>query len=154
MTAINHPQNVQGADRKQGMAKKLTGGCLCGAVTFSIEDRLKAFYLCHCKQCRQLTGTAFASNITTDKDNINWDSGHGNVSVFEHSSREFSKSFCKLCGSALPFINKSKTSLVIPAGSLNEMPEMKPQANIFTDEEARWLSDGVKAESFPAFVDK
>lgn len=136
------------------MAKTLTGGCLCGTVRFSLEDKFKAFYLCHCKQCKQLTGSAFASNIVTDKDNIKWHSGQDSVSIYEHPSRVFSKSFCKLCGSALPFINKAKTSLVVPAGSLNELPEIKPQANIFMSEEACWLSDGAKARKFPGFANK
>ena len=134
------------------MVKTLTGGCLCGAVKFSLEDRLKSFYLCHCKQCRQLTGSAFAANIITDKDNITWHSGQDKVSIYEHSSRQFSKSFCQRCGSALPFINKTGTSLIVPAGSLNEPLEMKPQANIFASEEAPWLSDGSKAKKYPGFA--
>ncbi|WP_123711416.1 GFA family protein [Sinobacterium caligoides] len=48
----------------------LIGKCLCGTVKFSVADRFKAFYLCHCKQCQQLTGSAFASNIFTGPDNI------------------------------------------------------------------------------------
>jgi hypothetical protein len=52
--------------------KKLTGACLCGSIAFSLKDDFKAFYQCHCKQCQQLTGSAFASNIFTDLDNISW----------------------------------------------------------------------------------
>jgi hypothetical protein len=133
------------------MKRKLTGGCFCGAVEFSVEDNFKAFYQCHCKQCRKLTGTAFASNIFTEPDNIQWHAGFEAITVYEHPEREFSKSFCTLCGSALPFINKTKTSLVVPAGSLNEAIEMKPQANIFTSEEACWLHEGAKAEKFSGF---
>lgn len=134
------------------MVKTLTGGCLCGAVKFLLEDKFEAFYLCHCKQCKQLTGSAFASNLITYKDNIEWLSGQDKVSIYEHSSREFSKSFCNLCGSALPFVNKTETSLIVPAGSLNELPGIRPQANVFTSEEACWLSDGAKAEKFPGFA--
>ncbi|MEH6559116.1 MAG: GFA family protein [Oceanicoccus sp.] len=133
------------------MSKKLTGGCLCGSVKFSVADSFKAFYQCHCKQCQQLTGSAFASNIFTDPDNIEWISGHPNITNYEHASRAFSKSFCKTCGSAVPFINKAKTSLIVPAGSLNEHPDIRPQANIFTAEEACWLKQGLQAESFGDF---
>lgn len=31
----------------------------------------------------------------------------------------------------LPFINKTKTSLIVPAGSLHEQPYLQTQANIF-----------------------
>ncbi len=131
--------------------KKLTGACLCGSIAFSLKDDFKAFYQCHCKQCQQLTGSAFASNIFTDPDNISWIKGKNNISHFEHELRGFSKSFCKTCGSALPFVNKSKTSLIVPAGSLNELPDIQPQANIFTDEEACWFQSGLQAADFKGF---
>ena len=133
------------------MSKQLTGECLCGSVKFSVTDSFKAFYQCHCKQCQQLTGSAFASNIFTDPDNIEWLSGRANITNYEHPSREFSKSFCTTCGSAVPFINKTKTSLIVPAGSLNELPDIQPQANIFTSEEACWLKPGLQAENFSGF---
>lgn len=133
------------------MSKKLKGKCLCGNIKFTVSDRFKAFYQCHCKQCQQLTGSAFASNIFTDPDNIEWNSGQSNIATYEHPSRDFSKSFCNICGSAVPFLNKSKTSLIIPAGSLDEPPNIQPQANIFTSEKACWLKQGLQAENFTGF---
>jgi hypothetical protein len=136
------------------MSKRITGGCLCGAVKFSLESRVKAFYLCHCEQCKRLTGSAFAANILTGIDNIEWHSGKRNISKYEHASREFSKSFCKQCGSALPVVNKTGTSLVVPAGSLDEQPNLKPQANVFALEEASWLSDGIAGKKYSRFANK
>ena len=133
------------------MSNKLYGGCLCGEVRYSVIDDFKAFYQCHCKQCQQLTGSAFASNIYADTGNIEWISGHEKINSYEHPTREFSKAFCKECGSAIPFVNKSKTALVIPAGSLADTPSMKPQANIFTSEQACWLESGTKAKKFKGF---
>lgn len=133
------------------MEDHLAGGCICGAVKFSIEDSFKAFYQCHCKQCQKLTGSAFASNIFTDPDNIEWLSGQDSITNYVHPSRDFSKSFCKACGSAVPFVNKTRTSLIVPAGSLNEFPEIRPQANIFTSEEACWLKQGALAANFSGF---
>jgi hypothetical protein len=133
------------------MNKKLNGGCLCGAVEYTVIDEFKAFYQCHCKQCQQMTGSAFASNIFTHPENIEWIKGTQNISTFDHPSREFSKAFCKTCGSALPFINQRKTSLIIPVGSLNDKPNLKPQANIFVSEEAHWLNVGLEAKKYDGF---
>ncbi|UTW04161.1 GFA family protein [Amphritea atlantica] len=118
------------------MSNTLTGECLCGNVKFSVADNFKAFYQCHCRECQQLTGPAFASNIFTDRDNIEWLCGRNQITRYEHPSRELSKSFCKTCGSAVPFVNKARSSLIVPAGSLNQLPNIQPQANIFTAEEA------------------
>ncbi len=133
------------------MSKKLAGSCLCGQVEFSVSEEFGAFYQCHCQQCRQLTGSAFASNLFTRPDNINWISGAESVVNYEHPSREFSKAFCKTCGSALPFVTKSGKSLIVPAGSLLDAPSKLPQANIFMAEKACWLDGGSQAKSFDGF---
>ena len=38
---------------------RLAGGCLCGAVRFSVEDAFRYALICHCSQCRRSTGSAF-----------------------------------------------------------------------------------------------
>ena len=38
---------------------RLTGGCLCGAVHFTVEDAFRYALNCHCSQCRRTTGSAF-----------------------------------------------------------------------------------------------
>ncbi|MGH1374471.1 MAG: GFA family protein [Cellvibrionaceae bacterium] len=133
------------------MAQLLSGECLCGDVSFTVKDDFKMFYQCHCKQCQQLTGSAFASNLSTEPTNIEWLRGEDKVTMYEHPRREFSKSFCQQCGSALPFLNKTRTSLIIPAGCLNQLPALQPQANIFTEEQAPWLASGACAKSFSGF---
>jgi hypothetical protein len=117
-------------------------------VVFQCDNNFKDFYFCHCKQCQQLTGSAFASNIITNTDNIKWLKGEELVSTFIHPSRDFAKAFCKNCGCGLPYINKTKTALVIPAGSLNELPNIKVSAKIFTDEKALWHENTDKIVSY------
>jgi len=126
---------------------------MCGAVEFSLSDEFKTFYQCHCKQCQQLTGSAFASNMMTDPDNIKWLKGLDQVTRFQHPSRDFSKCFCSTCGSALPWVNKSGKVLIVPAGSLNDAPSIEPKANIFIAEKACWLDSGSQAEEFDGFPD-
>lgn len=133
------------------MTDVLRGSCLCEAVTYSVENRFEAFYFCHCEQCQKVTGSGFASNIITSPENIEWLTGFENVRVFEHPSREFSKGFCKKCGAGVPYINKSKTNLVIPAGSLIDLPTISPIANLFKGESPRWLEAGLLAKNFNGF---
>ena len=51
---------------------RITGGCLCGAVRYSIDgepipDRQ---FLCHCVDCQKHTGTAFISGIAFPADSV------------------------------------------------------------------------------------
>lgn len=136
------------------MSKTLSGRCLCGLVTFDVEDDFSTFYQCHCKQCQQLTGSAFASNLFTRPDKIQWHEGKGNITHFHHPNRTFSKSFCQNCGSALPFVTKSGDWIIVPAGSLNEKPSIKLQAHIFCKEKAWWSTEDNVVEEYDGFVEK
>lgn len=133
------------------MSNKLNGGCLCGEVKFELDEDFKAFYQCHCKQCQTLTGSAFASNLFTHPQNISWLSGVDSIVVYEHPDREFSKSFCKSCGSAVPFVNKKRTSLIVPAGSLKSSIRAMVQANIFVSEKAFWSNAEAEIKNYECF---
>ncbi len=132
-------------------SSELAGGCLCGAVKYQINQAPTEFYFCHCKQCQKVTGSSFAANMIAKPEDIEWLLGEDILTHFEHPSRAFSKTFCSRCGSGLPHVNKSGTSLVIPAGSLDQAPPISPQANIFVAEQAIWLANGLKARSFKAY---
>lgn len=133
------------------MSNKLIGSCLCGTIEYQVEDTFKAFYQCHCKQCQTLTGSAFASNLITQPSNITWLRGIDSIVVYAHPEREFSKSFCKLCGSAVPFVNKTKTSLIVPAGSITSEISKKLEANIFVSEKACWSKAGTDVKDYEFF---
>ncbi len=75
---------------------KLTGQCLCGAVTIAatrINERMRA---CHCDMCRQQTSMAFAS-IDVDQETLEVS---GPVTRFQ-SSDWAERAFCATCGSTL-----------------------------------------------------
>jgi len=129
----------------------LTGGCLCGLLAYQVDNQFSHFYLCHCQQCRKLTGSAFSANIFTAPENIKWLTGCEKLTHYEHPERAFSKAFCSACGCALPFINKSGKSLIIPAGSLFDKIKNTPEANIFVSEQAHWLAAGLAAKKFSHF---
>ncbi len=133
------------------MGNQLNGRCLCGEVSYRVEERFHAFYLCHCAQCQKVTGSGFAANILTSPDNINWLSGSDKITNYEDSLRSFSKAFCQICGSGVPHINKSGTNLVVPAGSLVDQPLKSPTANLFHPESPRWLKHGLLAKSFDGY---
>ncbi|MCE0492931.1 GFA family protein [Vibrio salinus] len=133
------------------MTKVITGGCMCGAVKFELEDDFSQFFLCYCEQCRKMTGSANASNLFTRTDNITWLQGKEFTKRYEHPDRRFSKVFCTECGSGLPYESKSGKALIVPAGSLDCEPEKKPDAQIFCKEQAEWHKEGIHAPKFSAF---
>ena len=42
-----------------------TGGCLCGALRYEINEAPQLVYTCHCTDCQRLTGSAFSMGLVT-----------------------------------------------------------------------------------------
>ena len=46
------------------MKGKLTGGCLCGAVRYTLHEGFRLNpYACHCTDCQSRTGSAFSEHM-------------------------------------------------------------------------------------------
>ena len=131
----------------------LTGSCLCGLVTFEVQDEFDLFQLCHCTQCQKTTGSAHASNLFTAPGNITWLAGQDEIVRYDVEGRSISNVFCRNCGSRVPYLSLSGETLVVPAGSLNGTPTIKPQANIFWPERAGWYDEAVAAPPYETFRD-
>ena len=114
-----------------------SGSCLCGTVTFGIEGDFENFYLCHCQHCQKDTGSAHAANLFSQSAKLTWLAGEDAVTSYTLPGTRHSKSFCKLCGSALPG-TQVQGLLVVPAGCLDTEVSIKPTAHIFTASRAAW----------------
>jgi hypothetical protein len=114
------------------------GSCLCGQVSFEIEGDFDRFFLCHCEYCRKDTGSAHAANLFSTSAKLKWLSGEEKITTYNLPSTRHVKSFCSICGSALPIIQMEGKLLVVPAGSLNEKLSIKPDAHIFISSKADW----------------
>jgi len=121
---------------------EISGSCLCGKVTYEIRDNLGIFHYCHCSRCRKFTGSAFASNLMVSPNEFSWVNGEDYVCRFElDGAKDFATSFCKNCGSSLPWLAKSSKIVVIPAGTLDGDPEIRPTQNIYCSSRAIWYND-------------
>ena len=136
------------------MNNTIKGSCLCGAVTFTLVKDFKAFHLCHCVQCRKITGSAHASNLFTAPENIEWTSGTDLVKTFDHPENNFRKVFCGECGSGLPYESRRIPMLIVPAGSLDDEPETEPADHLFWDEKAQWYASIQDKPVFGGFPPK
>ena len=94
-----------------------SGSCLCGTVKYEIEGDFESFYLCHCRHCQKDTGSAHAANLFSQSAELTWLAGADAVTSFMLPGTRHNRSFCKLCGSALPS-NQIAGLLVVPAGGL------------------------------------
>eukprot|EP00919_Chromeraceae_sp_WS-2016_P023918 GHVR01056746.1.p1 GENE.GHVR01056746.1~~GHVR01056746.1.p1 ORF type:complete len:134 (-),score=3.32 GHVR01056746.1:126-527(-) len=127
------------------------GSCLCGNAKFEMQGKFDGFYLCHCLHCQKDTGSAHAANLFSKSAKLTWLAGSDSVTTFTLPGTRHKKSFCKLCGSAMPSIHELSL-LVIPAGCLDTEVSMTPTAHLFTSRKAVWdkgLGDVPEFEGLP-----
>ncbi len=132
---------------------KVTGSCLCGEVSYQYSGAVKVFQYCHCTRCQKFTGSAHAANIIVAPEQFQWLKGEKSVGRFELAgAKHFATSFCKKCGSSLPWKTQSGKAVVIPAGTLDDNPETQPVHNIYFANKAPWYKEAaelVKYDELP-----
>ncbi len=133
---------------------KHKGSCLCGAVTFEVTGEFESFYLCHCERCRKDTGSAHASNLFSTTASIKWLSGKEKITTYDFKGEGHIKSFCSICGSAVPNIQLSGALLAVPAGSLDTDPIKRPDAHIYYSHKAQWDDGFQEIDKFDELPEK
>ena len=127
----------------------LSGSCLCGSVAYEIRGELRQFTHCHCERCRKATGTGHATNIIMTPASVEWTAGESLLSRYKlPEAKRFATVFCRECGSLMPRIAPDNSIAVIPAGTLDEDPGIRPERRIFQDSRADW---SCPAEDLPSF---
>ncbi|TDR31828.1 GFA family protein [Hydromonas duriensis] len=119
-----------------------SGSCLCDQVAYEISGHLGVFQYCHCSRCRKFTGGAHAANILVSPEQFKWTRGEELLGRFEpEATKYFATTFCRHCGSSLPWLTKTGKAVVVPAGTLDDDPNIRPMQNIFCDSMAAWYVD-------------
>lgn len=129
------------------------GHCLCGEVSYRIDGDFTRFLLCHCSRCQRASGSAHVSNLFCKPEQLHWLSGEALVQRYDLPEAErFGKSFCRQCGSPVPHVGSNGSYVLVPAGSLDDDPDIRPQAHIFCADRAVWDDETVQnAPRFEAY---
>ena len=130
----------------------LTGSCLCGALHYAIEGEPVRFFHCHCSRCRKSTGTGHASNIFVSGGSLQWTGDTGSIGSYKvPEAKRFVRTFCSTCGGPLPKEIPDMDLVIIPAGTLDNEPNIGPQARIFQDSKSDWSCSGDEIPCFATY---
>jgi hypothetical protein len=125
------------------------GSCLCGAVAFEAAGAPMFMQSCHCQRCRRARGAAHGTNIFYKAGQFRWLRGEKLVAEYKLPEAKFhTVAFCKQCGGALPKAALDRGVAIIPAGTLDTDPPLRPQRHIFTNYKAPWFEI---TDSLPRF---
>ncbi len=125
------------------------GSCLCGAIAYEATGEPLFMQHCHCLRCRRARGAALGSNLFYKETQFRW--LRGSEQIREHKLPEakfYTTAFCRQCGGAAPRVSSDRGIVVIPAGTLDTDPPIRPQRHIFTNYRAPWFQI---TDSLPQF---
>ena len=120
-----------------------SGGCLCGAVKYSVMGSLRPVVNCHCEQCRKTSGHYVAAT-SAPRENINIE---GDVTWFQ-SSDSARRGFCATCGSNL-FWDGGSATISIHAGTLDDETGLHSRAHIFVADKGDYYDIADDLPQFP-----
>jgi hypothetical protein len=104
------------------------GGCLCGAVRYEVRRTLRPIVMCHCTQCRRMTGHIMAATAARRADfRLVADRGL----KWYASSGEAQRGFCAHCGSTLFWQGAGRDHISIAAGTLDDSSGLAVACHIF-----------------------
>jgi hypothetical protein len=109
--------------------RRRSGGCLCGAVRYTVRGEPFHVGRCHCADCRKESGSTYTIY------------GQWPLDAFESSgdvARYEGRGFCPRCGGRL--FDVFETGVEVRLGSLDDAPfELQPEAEVWIKRREPWM---------------
>jgi hypothetical protein len=118
----------------------LTGGCLCGAIRYTISAPIAELRSCHCRDCQRASGAGGTVGAAVPKSAFKLTQGTPRrFSKTADSGRLLHRFFCGDCGSPL-WSERATTPemMTLRAGSLDDSAGLKITLNIWTKSARPW----------------
>jgi hypothetical protein len=121
----------------------ISGSCLCGGVRFEVARVVGPFELCHCGRCRKASGAAFVAGLGVRSEDFRLLQGRELISTYAapilESPPPYRTFFCSRCGSPVPNPDPHGEWFEIPAGVLDDDPQLRPDKHIFVELKPPWV---------------
>jgi hypothetical protein len=129
-------------------ALPLRGGCQCGAVRYEITAAPLATYVCHCRECRKQSASAFGISVRVKRSDFALLSGSPRVwSRPTDSGRVLDCLFCPECGSRVWHERAGGGEFAtVKGGSLDEPVDLSAAMHIWVSRKLPGvvIPDGVR----------
>ncbi|MEO3430859.1 GFA family protein [Pelagibius sp. CAU 1746] len=131
-------------------AAGLRGGCLCGAVRYTVATPALFSAHCYCLDCRKSSGTGHCTHAVAPMEAF---SVTGEVRHFDKpadNGNVIRRHFCPTCGSALYSTKASGADLVfLRASSLDDPDAITPGASVYASRAPKWDPVDPDLPAFP-----
>ena len=119
----------------------MKGSCLCGAITFEVSASPQGVSVCHCSQCRKMSGYAWSSaRVPVAALGID-----GPVHWFEASPMA-RRGICQGCGAYLFWQGAEDDTVIFALGAIDGPTGLQVEKHIFTSDKGDYydIADGIR----------
>jgi hypothetical protein len=125
------------------------GGCLCGAVRYTVNAEPALVGICHCRDCQKFTGSAFSFLVAVPLAALEIE---GDLKTFAKpgdSGQPITRRFCPECGSSIGEEAFTRPGLLlINGGTLDDPGVVTPTLEIYCSRELAWARLDCGTERF------
>ncbi len=121
--------------------RPITGRCLCGAVSYSIDAEPVAQAACHCTDCQRQTGNPFSVIVAVPRDTlkVEGDTIATYATTGDDHGKDTERSFCSACGAPVFSISAALPEMAfVKAGSLDDASWVEPGVEVWTSSALPW----------------
>ncbi len=117
-----------------GQEGRRAGGCQCGSVRYEISGEPVTLYVCHCRECRKQSASAFGISLIVRRDGFRVTQGAPKTwSRSTDSGGMLNCLFCPDCGSRLWHEDASPAETIsVKGGSLDRPVDLRSVPHIWT----------------------
>ena len=137
------------------MAASHKGGCLCGAIRYTVSAPITELRACHCTNCQKSSGAGGSVNAMIQSASFKLDQGSPKRFAGKaDSGRTLFRFFCGDCGSPLYSQREIAPEVMnIRAGTLDDSSGLKVTASIWTKSARSWGHVEPSSKQFPGQPD-
>lgn len=117
----------------------VNGACLCGQVSYEIDQLDMPVEHCHCKTCRKAHASAYTTTAGVLRGHFRINRGAELLRAFESSPGKLRK-FCSNCGTHLFAERPDQPHIILRVATLDENPGKNPEFHIWTSHDVQWLA--------------
>ncbi len=132
------PQPECGRSGKGKKIVKVYGGCKCGAIRYSLASTPTEVVVCHCSDCRHVSGAHALAWVILPSAGFHLSEGSPTA---YRSSSHVTRTFCGTCGTTLMYQHDdARHSIDVTIGSLDEPEAFQPTQGLAEEDKLSWAS--------------
>ncbi len=117
----------------------VTGGCLCGAIRYTLTAPPVTARTCWCRLCQYLGAGTATANMIVPRDALTLTGAMGDYRSVADSGSVMHRNFCITCGTPIGGHAEPRPHLyVLRIGTLDDPNRYAPQSTIWTATAPHW----------------